>query len=880
MLRIIQNRCSASAQKYYSKADYYSEGQELVGRWGGLGAERLNLSGTVEHEAFNRLCENRHPETGKPLTPRTKADRTVGYDFNFHVPKGVSLMYLLGGDTRILGAFEDSVRDTMQELELETKTRIRLKGRDEERTTGNLTWAEFVHLTSRPVGGVPDPHLHAHCFVFNQTYDPVEERWKAAQFRDLKRDAPYFEGRFHARLARKLKDLGYQIERKGRSWDLAGISRGTINKFSRRAQQIERHAEKHGITDAKAKDQLAAKTREKKQNELSMPQLRAIWKERLVGEEEGELEMPVKSSHILELPGREQASLRHAMHHCFERDSVVAERRVLTEALRFGVGDIDIRKFDAAWPQTDAIVRELGGRRLATTKEVLAEERSMIAFARNGRASSKPLSPNWNIARTWLNAGQQAAVKHVAEGRDRVLLIRGIAGTGKTSLMKEAAEAIKAGGHELFTFAPSSDASRNVLRNEGFNNATTVAELLASTSLQEATKGQVIWVDEAGLIGTRELKRVFDLADRMDARIVLSGDWKQHSSVERGSAMRLLEQEAGCKAATVEDIKRQKGRYRQAVSWLARGKTGEGFDILDELGWVKEVGKDDIPALVAQEYANTLGQTGEAPLVVSPTHAEGDAVSGAIRCVLRTQKRLSGDDQRLVRLVPKNFTEAERADAAMYSDGDVIVFQQNAKGHTKGERIVVNGKVAPELLSHANKFQVYREQELPIAAGDSIRITSNGRTKVGGHRLNNGTIYRVTGFTDSGDLQLNNGWIVGRDYGFLAHGYVVTSHASQGKTYSKVLIAESTSSLVAASREQFYVSVSRGKQQALVFTDSKLSLRDAIHGSDPRISATELVAAEKSKALQELGRRIAARNASLVHCDDENRRKELKYERG
>ena len=74
-----------------------------------------------------------------------------------------------------------------------------------------MVWAEFIHTTARPVGGIPDPLLHAHCFTFNVTHDPVEERYKAGQFEALKRMAPYFEARFHARMADRVKELGYDI---------------------------------------------------------------------------------------------------------------------------------------------------------------------------------------------------------------------------------------------------------------------------------------------------------------------------------------------------------------------------------------------------------------------------------------------------------------------------------------------------------------------------------------------------------------------------------------------------------------------------------------------------------------------------------------------
>ena len=139
---------------------------------------------------------------------RTRSERTVGYDFTFSVPKSVSLLYAMSGDQDILGAFRAAVNETMREWEAEMKTRVRKGRQDTDRTTGNMVWAEFIHTTSRPVDGLPDPQLHAHVFAFNTTWDEEERRWKAGQFRELKRDAPYFQAAFRVRLAGKLQESG------------------------------------------------------------------------------------------------------------------------------------------------------------------------------------------------------------------------------------------------------------------------------------------------------------------------------------------------------------------------------------------------------------------------------------------------------------------------------------------------------------------------------------------------------------------------------------------------------------------------------------------------------------------------------------------------
>lgn len=876
MLRITQNNSPDRAKSYYSTSDYYSEGQELVGVWKGKGAARLGLSGQVGREDWDALCENRHPLSGETLTPRTKRERRVGYDFNFHVPKSVSILYGLTRDGRILDAFRESVGATMEDIEAEMQTRVRAGGRNEDRTTGNMVIGEFVHFTARPVEGVPDPHLHAHCFVFNTTWDEHEARWKAGQFASLKRDAPFFEAVFHSRLARRLEELGLPTQRTKQGWELAGVLQSAIGKFSRRTALIEEMAREKGVTDPEAKGELGAKTREKKQKDLTLDELRGEWVSRMTADELAALEGVKGRLGMESLPEDGRAAREAALHavgHCFERSAVVPERKILAEAMKRAVGKASPESVTRSLAAEHLVVAERKGRRLATTRSVLEEETRMLAFARGGRGTCRPLgAPGYALKRDWLNSDQRRAVRHVLESNDRVILVRGAAGTGKTTMMKEAVEGIQAGGKRVFVFAPSADASRGVLREvEGFADADTVARLLVDERLQAQIAGQVIWIDEAGLLGSRMMGRVFDLADRLGARVVLSGDRRQHSSVERGAALRLLEEEAGLVPAEIRQIQRQRGDYREAVRALSEGRTEDGFRELDRLGWIREVGETERYKALAEDYVATV-EAGKTALVVSPTHLEGEWITDEIRARLKQAGKLGEGERTFLALESANLTEAEKADPLNYAPGDVLVYHQNARGHRKGERVMVGD--APLPLDQAERFQVYRPSVLPIAPGDVLRITRNGTTADGRHRLNNGALYAVRGFDAGGNIVLTNGWTVSKDYGHLAHGYVVTSHASQGKTVDRVFIGQSSDSLPASSREQFYVSVSRGREQATIYTDDKEALLEAVSRSDDRLTATEFVAGrdlrERATTLQRLERLAAMHDAGrATHLEQE-----------
>ena len=115
--------------------------------------------------------------------------------------------------------------------------------------------------------------------------------------------------------------------------------------------------------------------------------------------------------------------------------------------------------------------------------------------------------------------------------------------------------------------------------------------------------------------------------------------------------------------------------------------------------------------------------------------------------------------------------------------GTVLGRDEAGRVHLRTEA----GHVVQLPLSESEKFSVYERTEVQLATGDLIRITQNMNSKprtrnADPHRLSNGSLYRVAGFTRSGDLRLENGWVIDKEAGFVAPGYVSTSYGSQGKT--------------------------------------------------------------------------------------------------
>lgn len=882
MIRMIASSSAAHAKAYFadalSKADYYLNDQELQGQMRGKLAERLALTGPVNKDVFFALCENVNPVTGEHLTPRTKDNRVTGWDCNFHVPKSVSILHGLANDDHILNAFQDSVRQTMKDMERDVKTRVRKDGVQGERLTGELLYSEFVHQTARPVEGqLPDPHLHAHCFIFNATWDDAEQQIKSARVRDVFQDLPFYHARFHKHLSDKLQEQGYQIRRTDKSFEVEGVPQHVIDLFSKRTDEIGRIAREKGIIDAKELDELGARTRAKKQKGHTMAELKADWRQQILDlgpQTEGEGQRIVRHASVQDKGDlTPQRCVDHAVLHGFERASVQAERRLLASAYRHSIGhkSVSLDQVTAEFQSDKRLVHvEEKGRTVCTTKQVLSEEQRMVNLARQGQGKLKPLyekAPDMSLD------GQQAeAVRHILTTPHRVSIIRGAAGSGKTRLMQEATALIEKTGKKVTVVAPTAQASRGVLRQEGFADAQTVAQLLADPKMQQGLHDQVIWCDEAGLLGTKDMTDLLEIATRQNARLILGGDTRQHSAVVRGDALRILNTVGGIKTAEVSRIYRQRGAdYRSAVEALAQGDVAKGFQKLDSIGAIETIDPLQPNDRLVKDYVDTI-RKGKTALIVSPTHKQADSVTKGVRQKMQERGLLSKKEVSATRLTNLNLTEAERSDWRNFQAGQVIQFNQNLPGIKRGSVWTVErsteqgvtiqngqGQSAPLPTVKSSYYDVYHRSEIQLAKGDAVRITRNGfdQDKT---RLDNGQTMEVVKVSKQGDIYLRNAmskvdYRLDKEFGHIAHAYCVTSHASQGKTVDEVFISQPASTLAATNAKQFYVSVSRARDRVRIYTDDKEQLlANALEMGD-RQSAMELVS-RKNKTVDLVQQRI------------------------
>ncbi len=372
-----------------------------------------------------------------------------------------------------------------------------------------------------------------------------------------------------------------------------------------------------------------------------------------------------------------------------------------------------------------------------------------------------------------------------------------------------------------------------------------------ATPRQLSTRS-VIVLDEAGAVGLDDMTKLFDLAQGARCRVVLSGDTGQHASVARGDALRILEQYSRYRFGELTTIRRQKPEaFRQAVELAAAKKTDQAFAKLLELGAVTEVPADD-GQLYQKAAAAYLAATqqGKPALLVSPTWAEIEAVTDKVRDTLKGQGVVGQHEEAVTVFDSLSWTEAQKKNASQFEPGLRLRFVRSIKAFAKGETVEVasikgqslalrradGSEVAFSPSRSAASFDVGQARELKVAAGDWLLLQANhGKEFINGERVQVREIRH-------GRVTLDDGRKLPAGFNTFTHGYAVTSHSSQGKTVDDVLLVASSRSFGAVNQEQFYVSISRGRERCHVFTDDAELLARRVTDSHERKAAVELQA--------------------------------------
>ena len=858
-------------REHLAQGDYYSEKASVHGLWIGEGAKALNLEGGVSEEAFLQMCDGRDPNTGKRLTVRSKtvrvvdgkteANRIVFYDFVVRPPKSLSLVALCSDD-RIKALHQEAVTVAVRELEKYAATRVRRKGANENRRTGNIVAAQFVHETSR----AQDPLLHTHVTVFNATFDKDEGRWKALQTREMYGAQRLVDAVYSAHLTAGLVRLGYGIERSQRSFEIEGVSPTLIKRFSKRREAILESAANARMTLGerivnvfRLRDRIAHDERQRKIKVGDSRALRASWLGGMTSAERDSL-LPGKRTADHRPRGRIlDDALRVADGMTFERKAVVKketlEAAILHETLGTGIALEEVRK-----------VLE-GGRYLASDngasladKELLGLEQSLVAAAQAGRGTQRPIDSAYAVGDQALDKEQREAVDKLCKSRDMINLFNGRAGTGKSRTLQEVVRAIEGAGLPAIVCAPGAAQARD-LSDHGME-ANTLAAVLVRGPLPPRA---VVVMDEAGQVGIKGMVALLQKVREAKGRLILSGDTYQHGAVEASEAMRALERFAALPAAFIRRIRRQDPKlgqsygemakiagYRRAVEAASEGKAALSFERLERLGVIAEVEGETQAKSAADRIVAVLAK-GESVLGVTQTRDEARKVNREVTDAAVAVGMVT--DTRPVEILnARDLLKVESRLARTYKPGDELRFVtrygENHKGDIrKVSHVLQNGVILEPRawdkqesfvgFKQAHRWQVVDREEVQLGIGSRIQMKANGDGFV------NGELCTVRDFLKDGRIVVEahkrERKTIAPDSRVMAPGYCLTSYSAQGKSASEVVFCDAGNP-AASSLRQWYVSISRGKKNISVFTPDKRKLKEMIRQKGDDELAMELKA--------------------------------------
>ena len=834
-----------------------------------VGTEWANTTFAVRGVIAKRRSDNGYTATARTNTSRqedgeTVSNRQVGYGLVFGVPKSLSIYLAITGDQVVENIARSAVDETMGAMESEMQCKVRKGGLPEDRRTGELLYSKFFHRDSRPINGLSDPHWHVHCFLHNATFDPIEERWKAGQFRGLIGDKGYFQEYFHTLLAQRLMESGYKQRRTDRGWhqwEMACITDREIELFSKRHELIDTLSEERGSTPEEER-RIARQERDSKTTKLFSGQAEVEnWRQQMGAQRwDSVTSEGAKKGPQLDLPINPRELAAEAY---FAKHSAARARALTAEILKWACGKLSVVEVEQ-YVKGDRFI-QLGGSHV-TTEQAKLEEEQLLDLVRGGWDTCDPIGRDFGLDLGGLTDEQRKALEHILASTDLVMDVSGIAGAGKSYLLKEVERAVSV--RQSVTILSPTDASVNDLRKTGFQ-----ARTFQGFQLRPEC-ADVLVIDEASMLSVPQMLWLVKHARENDSRVLLIGDSAQHRSVERGDALRILEQSASVRYAELLQTQRQKvPALKAAIEDLKAGRLQAGWEKLEHYGVIKEV-IDEVELFQrAVEQHLVALRAGKTSLMISPRHEEGRKVAAVVRQKLKTEGAIGAEDHAVTVLRRMDVGSEACRDLLHYVPGRVVGFHsRTAGGFRPGEKWIVretncetvtlesNGKTRQFKPTAKGKWDVLVSSTMQVSVGDQIRVTAGFRE--GKNVFKNNDVVQVREITNT-ELVLYDGRRMRRDGARIDQGVCITSHASQCRTVDQVVALPD-----GADAKGWYVSLSRARDAMHVYTRNKTALRQSVIQPGERKSVWELLHAEPKSQVQSRDRMMpnlwATRQAQIV----------------
>lgn len=922
MLSVANVRTAGGAANYFAADNYYTRADaERSGQWLGKGAEALGLRGVIEASQFEAVLKGMLPD-GSRVGSDNRAHR-AGTDLTFSMPKSWSILALVGGDRRILDAYSAAVRATLAWAEKNlAETRMEVRGKERVVATRNLVIGLFQHDTNRN----QEPNAHFHAVVANVTQGPDgkwrslrnDKIWEhntllnamtMARFRLAVEKLGYQVGEygkhgnfeavgvpkpvrdaFSSRRAEILDKLS-TMEGKGLAArnaanlmtraDKGPVAdrQALVNQWREAAAQLGfdprlviSQANARAATDIGSVSGIGNSVRSIGQRARM---LAATFAERL-GLRQGDPLVPRDMGRRTPEQIAAVHAVASAIRHLGEREAAFSRTEIYRSALGFALpttlADIEHR-VDQLLRQGHLQKGKGADRNLVTTRDAIGLEQRIIAAVETGRghgtavveadvAGGRLQALSQLKYGLTLNPGQEGAGRLLLASHNRIVAIQGVAGAGKSTVLKPVADILREEGRSVLGLAVQNTLVQMLERDTGIPSMTVARFLRQHRDLLEGAdparlaearaslRGTTVLLDEASMVGNADKERLVRLANLLQLdRFASIGDRKQLGAVDAGKPFDVM-QRAGVEAAIMNTNLRARDKALREAQYAAQG--GHIDEALRHLG----------PHVVAS--GNTAAVDAAAAwLSLSPAEREMTAiyasgrnlrgqVNEAVQTGLKANGELGPGSMGLTVLSRVNLTREEMHYSRSYAAGMVLEVdrRQRGQGLQRGryeviatdpsrERVMLQnergkrfefrpGQMRPQ--GEQDPLRLFEVRPLEIHDGDRIRWTATDHKR----GLLNADQARIVAVDPKGvtvKTSLGAEHLLGLGDPMLERldlAYALNAHIAQGLTSDRGIAVMDSRERNLANQQTFLVTITRLRDGLTLFVDNAGKLEAAV----------------------------------------------------
>ncbi|NNM76376.1 conjugative relaxase [Sphingomonas sp. ID1715] len=922
MLSVANVRTAGGAANYFAADNYYTRADaDRSGEWLGKGAQTLGLEGRIEARQFEAVLKGLLPD-GSRVGSDNRVHR-AGTDLTFSMPKSWSLLALVGGDRRILDAYSAAVKETLAWAEKNlAETRMEVRGKERVIATGNLVISLFQHDTNRN----QEPNAHIHAVVANVTQGSDGKWRALRNDRLWEHNTllnAITMARFRLSVEKLGYEVG-EFGKHG-NFEAVGVPKSIRDAFSTRRAEILEAVSKMdhrgpGVLDAATlmtraekariedRDALARKWKEAAarlgfdpaavisranaravQDLGNVPglgetvrslvergrSLAASFAERL-GLRQGD---PLVPAHMGKRTPEQIAAVHavaSAVRHLGEREAAFPRAEIYRTALGFALptsmSEIEHR-VDQLLRQGHLLRGKGADRELVTTRDAIGLEQRIIASVESGRGSAPAIVPSEVAGERLqalsqlkygmtLNPGQENAGRLLLGSHNRIVAIQGIAGAGKSTVLKPVADILREEGRAVLGLAVQNTLVQMLERETGIPSMTVTRFLRRHRDLLEggdparlaearsSMRGTVVLLDEASMVGNADKVKLVRLANLLELdRFASIGDRKQLGAVDAGKPFDVMQQ-AGVETAVMNINVRAREQALRRAQYAAQG--GQIDEALRHLGkHVVEVA-EGAAVEAAAAWLSLSPEERERTSIYASGRALRSQVNDAVQSGLRANGELGTVGMRVDTLSRVNVTREELRYARTYGPGMVVEIDRRQRGQRllKGQYRVVETDAVRERVTLENErgrrfefrpgqlrpqgeqdpLRLFEVRSLDIHVGDRIRWTETDHKR----GLLNADQARIVAIDDrrvTVKTSLGAEHRLSRGDPMLERldlAYALNAHMAQGLTSDRGIAVMDSRERNLSNQQTFLVTITRLRDGLTLFVDNAGKLEAAV----------------------------------------------------